>query len=235
MREERRIGLKMIACLKWDALVTVLEVIDALLLSASGTLEPTGQHSNDMSAESMMGLTVTNASHFKQAIILRPIRRSSLIHKAGKVAIKKHSDTVANDDSSDMLSSALITALCHRLKNIWRGLVLDSSVVAAHTVDVLILVAKVSYRLGGAFQCLKQQEFQSMVTTMFYKFPHSSLEASLSAPGSSRERSSNLKISTMDLYLCDIALLFSGEENIHVMVEVDVNPTEMIEINRTLS
>ena len=212
-------------------LVAVLEVIDALLTSASGILEPSTVPAKNMSADSMMSLTVSNESHFKQAIILRPIRRSSLIYKAGKLTVKKLCDTAAEDDSGSMLSVTLITTLCHRLKSIWRGLVLDSSVVAAHTVDVLILVARVSYRLGGAFHCLMQQEFQSMVTTMFFKFPHSSLEASLSAPGSSKERSSNLKISTMDLYLCDIALLFCGNESIDDIIEIKVDTTEMMEMN----
>ena len=212
-------------------LVAVLEVIDAILTSASRASESSSVCSDDISADSLVNVAATSNSQLKQAIILRPIRRSSLIHKAGRMAVKSIGGRAVQDDVDNLLSATVITALCHRLKSIWRGLVLDSSIVAAHTVDVLILVARVSYRLGKTFQCLKQQEFKSMVTTMFHKFPHSSLEASLSAPGSSRERSSDLKISTMDLYLCDVALSFYENDIIDNIMEVDVNTLDISHIH----
>ena len=186
-------------------LVAVLEVVDALLTSVSLAAQSVNSRCDDTSANCVMYLEADN-THFKQAIVLRPIRRSSLFRKAGRT--DKSGSDAGHDDGESLLSVGLIVSLCCRLKNIWTGLVLDSSVIAAHTVDVLISIAKISYRLGEAFQCIRDNEFKSLVGAMFSMFPHSSLEASLAAPGSARERSSNLKISAMDLYLCDVSLLF---------------------------
>ena len=198
-------------------LVAVLEVIDAILTSASQQSQPLhGVHSDSGDALPVLSLQSSNSSEPNQAIILRSIRRNCLLQNVGRSHAKNsnYSSTSKGDEESDrLLSTTLITDLCHRLENVWRGLILDSSVVAAHTVDVLILVAKVSYRLGVAFQCTQMPKFKSLVGGMFFKFPHSSLEASLAAPGSAREKSSSLKITTIDLYLCDIALLFHGVQD----------------------
>ena len=202
-------------------LVAVLEVIDAILTSASLSSHAPSIRSDDSPADPVLHLVATDSRHHSQAIVLRPIRRTALCHKAGRVNLK-FSNKLGLDDVESLLSTDLITALCNRMNSIWRGLVLDSSVVAAHTAEVLILVAKISYKLGEAFQCLQQRELKSLVTSMFTRFPHSSLEASLAAPGSGRERSSNLMISTMDLYLCDIALLFRVNDGVD-SVEIERN------------
>ena len=196
-------------------LVAVLEVIDAILTSASQQSQPHhGVHSDSGDALPVLSLQSSNSSEPNQAIILRSIRRNCLHQNVGRSHAKTSNDSPKGDEESDrLLSTTLITDLCHRLENVWRGLILDSSVVAAHTVDVLILVAKVSYRLGVAFQCTQMPKFKSLVGGMFFKFPHSSLEASLAAPGSAREKSSSLKITTIDLYLCDVALLFHGVQD----------------------
>ena len=191
-------------------LVAVLEVIDAILTSASKQSQHGVQSDSDDSSP-VLSLKSNDTSEPNQAIILRSIRRSSMHQNVGRAHAKTATDPSAGDDQSDrLLSTALVMDLCYRLENVWRGLILDSSVVAAHTVDVLILVAKVSYRLGVAFSCIQIPKFKSLVSGMFFKFPHSSLEASLAAPGSAREKTSTLKITTMDLYLCDVALLFHG-------------------------
>lgn len=196
-------------------LVAVLEVIDAILTSASQQPQPDhGAHSDSGDALPVLSLQSSNSSEPNQAIILRSVRRNCLHQNVGRSHAKTSNDTCKGDEESDrLLSTTLITDLCHRLENVWRGLILDSSVVAAHTVDVLILVAKVSYRLGVAFQCTQMLKFKSLVGGMFFKFPHSSLEASLAAPGSAREKSSSLKIITIDLYLCDVALLFHNVQD----------------------
>lgn len=163
-------------------LVAVLEVLDALLTSASSSLPM--QESNDSS----LSVKSTNT----QALILRPIRRSSLFLKQGKSSkplIDAGDRMILEDDTLSIISSTLIVELCHRLKNIWHGLVLDSSVVASHTVEVLILVSKLSYQIGKTFQSTNRNEYQSLVATMFSCFPHSSLDANLAAPGSAGERS----------------------------------------------
>jgi hypothetical protein len=190
--------------------VAVLEVIDAILTSASQQSQHGVQSDSDDSSP-VLSLKSNDTLEPYQAIILRSIRRSCLHQNVGRAHAKAATDTSAGDDQSDrLLSTALVMDLCCRLENVWRGLILDSSVVAAHTVDVLILVAKVSYRLGVAFNCIQITKFKSLVSGMFFKFPHSSLEASLAAPGSAREKANSLKITTMDLYLCDVALLFHG-------------------------
>jgi hypothetical protein len=187
-------------------LVAVLEVIDAILTSAS-------QLSNPETVDSDSCMSLRAGSDSKQAIVLRQIRQCSLYQKGGRVHVKSSSEAGLRDDQScSLLSSSIIADLCRRLKSVWCGLLLDSSVIAAHTVDVLSLVAKISYRLGEAFHCVRTAEFQALVAGMFFKFPHSSLEASLAAPGSAREKASNLKISIIDLYLCDVALLFYESE-----------------------
>jgi hypothetical protein len=191
-------------------LVAVLEVIDAILTSASQQSQHGVQSDSDDSSP-MLSLKSTGTSEPNQAIILRSVRRNCLHQNVGRAHAKTATDPSAGVDQSDrLLSTTLVMDLCYRLENVWRGLILDSSVVAAHTVDVLILVAKVSYRLGVAFNCIQIPKFKSLVSGMFFKFPHSSLEASLAAPGSAREKASTLKITTMDLYLCDVALLFHG-------------------------
>jgi Rix1 complex component involved in 60S ribosome maturation len=188
-------------------LVAVLEVIDAILTSANQLSNPETVHS-----DSCMSLRAGSDS--KQAIVLRQIRQCSLYQKGGRVHAKSSSEAGLRDDlSCSLLSSSIIADLCRRLKSVWCGLLLDSSVIAAHTVDVLSLVAKISYRLGEAFHCVRTSEYQALVTGMFFKFPHSSLEASLAAPGSAREKASNLKISVIDLCLCDVALLFYESED----------------------
>ena len=196
-------------------LVAVLEVIDAILTSASQQSQlHHGAHSDSGDALPVLSLQSSNSSEPNQAIILRSVRRNCLHQNVGRSHATTSNDSFKGDEESDrLLSTTLITDLCHRLENVWRGLILDSSVVAAHTVDVLILVAKVSYRLGLAFQCTQMLKFKSLVGGMFFKFPHSSLEASLAAPGSAREKSSSLKITTIDLYLCDVALLFHGVQD----------------------
>jgi Rix1 complex component involved in 60S ribosome maturation len=187
-------------------LVAVLEVIDAILTSAS-------QLSNPETVDSDSCMSLRAGSDSKQAIVLRQIRQCSLYQKGGRVHVKSSSEAGLRDDQScSLLSSSIIADLCRRLKSVWCGLLLDSSVIAAHTVDVLSLVAKISYRLGEAFHCVRTAEFQALVAGMFFKFPHSSLEASLAAPGSAREKASDLKISIIDLYLCDVALLFYESE-----------------------
>lgn len=191
-------------------LVAVLEVIDAILTSASQSTKPQGGDS-----DSCMSLGAGSDSHSKQAIVLRQIRQCSLYQKGGRVHVKSKSEAGLRDDQSySLLSSSLVADLCRRLKSVWCGLLLDSSVIAAHTVDVLCLVAKISHRLGEAFHCVRTAEFRALVAGMFFKFPHSSLEASLAAPGSAREKASNLKISIIDLHLCDVALLFYESEGV---------------------
>jgi hypothetical protein len=203
-------------------LVAVLEVLNAVLTSASLS-QATGETLNGYSEEAALSIKSDS-----QALVLRPIRRGCLWMKADKEAvrsIRKATDTrtvddvlMGDDDSCNLLSNNLKSELCLRLRSIWGGLVLDSSVIAGYTVDVLILVAKISYQLGTSFLSIHQNEFKSLVTTMFNQFPHSSLEASLATPGSSGEKNSDLKVSVMDLSLCDVALSFyEGTE------EADVN------------
>lgn len=192
-------------------LLAVLEVIDAVLTSASQSIHP---DSSLIGMEDGIILDSMSTSQHTQALVLRPLRRCSLQRKSGRALVKSVQDNgVRDDESSSLLSSVLVAALCHRLKSVWQSLILDSAVIAAHTIDVLILVAKISYRLGKAFSCIHTPDFKSLVSGMFFKFPHSSLEASLATPGSARERSSNLKISTMDLYLCDVALTFFEDQS----------------------
>ena len=204
-------------------LLAVLEVIDAVLTSASQSCL---SDSNSSSMEDGITLDSMSNSQHAQALVLRPMRRCSLQRKSGRALVKSTQDAgVRDDESSSLLSSTLVAALCHRLKSVWQSLILDSAVIAAHTIDVLILVAKISYRLGKAFSCIHTPDFKSLVSGMFFKFPHSSLEASLATPGSARERSSNLKVSTMDLYLCDVALTFYEDQSYEAqsVSEVDIH------------
>lgn len=180
-------------------LIAVLEVLEAVLTCAAGAATQNDTH---------------NAQHSRdasQVVLLRPIRRSCLFLDKSRGLV-----SIANSSSADAggaaerglgLSHSIISSLCRRLSLIWRGLVLDSSLVASHSVRVLSLIARVAGCLGASFGASGAGEFVTLVAALFDRFPHTSMEAAKAVSGSASERSSTLGVTVMNLAICDVAIL----------------------------
>ena len=139
--------------------------------------------------------------------------------------VSRNGQSIGNDSSTNTSSTASSTGLSVPLLieildstgTVWQNLVMNSSAVSIDTIASLHASTRILLSISHSVknQSLDRDtkmelwnRFSGILTLLFNHFPHSCMEATLSAAGSDKDRLGRQKVEQLDVALCEIAFIY---------------------------